>query len=99
MIALLLMVLSFALNAFRIALLVRIVADIVKSLNPSWRPRGALLVALELVFTITDPLLKFIRRFIKPSRVGSMGVDFTPGVALLVVFFAQYLLGLARVSV
>lgn len=99
MIALLLMVLSFALNAFRIALLVRIVADIVKSLNPSWRPSGALLVALELVFTITDPLLKFIRRFIKPSRVGSMGVDFTPGVALLVVFFAQYLLGLARVSV
>lgn len=95
MTGLLLMVMGFALNAFRIALLVRIVADIVKSLHPSWRPRGLVLVILELVFTVTDPLLKFIRRFIKPSRMGAMGVDFTPGIALLVVFFAQFLLNQA----
>jgi YggT family protein len=92
MIGLLLMILGFALNAFRLALLVRIVADIVKSLNPGWRPKGPVLVILELVFTVTDPLLNFIRRFIRPSRMGAVGVDFTPGIALLVVFFAQFLL-------
>jgi YggT family protein len=96
MLQLVLLILGYALQAFRIALLVRIIADIVKGLNPGWRPRGALLVILELVFTVTDPLINFIRRFIKPTRMGAVGLDFTPGVALIVVFFAQYLLGLAR---
>ena len=96
MFAFLLMILGYALNAFRIALLIRIVADIVKSLNPRWRPKGALLVFLELVFTVTDPLLNFIRKFVRPSRMGAVGIDFTPGLALLAVFFAQFLLGLAR---
>ena len=96
MFAFLLSLLGFALNVFRIALLVRIVADIVKSLNPSWRPKGVLLVVLELIFTVTDPLLNFIRKFVKPSRMGAVGIDFTPGLALLAVFFAQFLLGLAR---
>ena len=92
----LLLILGYALNAFRIALLVRIFADIVRGINPGWRPRGILLVILELVFTVTDPLINFIKRFIKPTRVGAIGLDFTPGIALIVVFFAQYLLGLAR---
>lgn len=96
MFQLLLLILGYALNAFRIALLVRIVADIVRGLNPGWRPKGILLVILELVFTVTDPLINFIKRFIKPTRVGAIGLEFTPGIALIVVFFAQYLLGLAR---
>ena len=54
MFQLLLLILGYALNAFRIALLVRIVADIVRGLNPGWRPKGILLVILELVFTVTD---------------------------------------------
>jgi YggT family protein len=90
------MILAFALNAYRIALLARIVVDIIRSLNPSWRPRGIVLVLLELVYTVTDPLLNFIRRFIKPSRMGAIGIDLTPGVALLAVFFAQSLLDSAR---
>jgi YggT family protein len=52
-------------------------------------------VILELVFTVTDPLINFIKRFIKPTRVGAIGLDFTPGIALIVVFFAQFLLNQA----
>ncbi|MEY4348918.1 MAG: hypothetical protein RL719_215 [Actinomycetota bacterium] len=96
MLQLVLLILGYALQAFRIALVVRIIADIIKGFNPGWRPRGALLVILELVFTVTDPLINFVRRFIKPTRVGAVGFDFTHGVALVLVFFAQYLLGLAR---
>jgi YggT family protein len=40
-----------------------------------FRPTGALLVIFEIVFTITDPPMRFLRRFIPPLRLGGVAID------------------------
>ncbi len=73
-------------------LIARFVVDLVLSVNPTWRPRGLVLVATEIVMTLTDPPLKLVRRFIKPVRVGSISLDFGWTLLLLIVSLLQNLL-------
>jgi len=40
-----------------------------------FRPTGALLVVFEIVFTITAPPMRFLRRFIPPLRLGGVAID------------------------
>ncbi len=40
-----------------------------------FRPTGVLLVLFEVVFTITDPPMRFLRRFIPPLRLGGIALD------------------------
>jgi YggT family protein len=39
----------------------------------------------ETTYTITDPPLKFLRRFIKPIRLGSVALDLSFMILFLVV--------------
>jgi YggT family protein len=34
-------------------------------------------MAAEVVYTVTDPPLKFIRRFVRPVRLGGVAIDFS----------------------
>jgi len=43
------------------------------------------LVLAETTYTITDPPLKFLRRFIKPIRLGSVALDLSFMILFLVV--------------
>lgn len=65
----------YALQAYFYVLLGRFVIELVRSVNPAWRPKGPVLVLVEIVMTITDPPLKFLRRFVKPVRVGPIAFD------------------------
>lgn len=65
----------YALQAYFYVLLGRFVIELVRSVNPAWRPKGLMLVVVEIVMTITDPPLKFLRRFVKPVRVGPIAFD------------------------
>lgn len=73
-------------------LIARFVVDLVLSTNPMWRPKGPLLIPVEIVMTVTDPPLKFVRRFIKPIRVGSIALDFGWTLTLLATTFLTNLL-------
>jgi YggT family protein len=68
-------VLRFALFMFFVVLLGRLVLDWVQAFARDWRPRGVLLVLAEVVYTITDPPLKALRRLIPPLTIGSMRLD------------------------
>lgn len=68
---------------------IRLIVDMVRNANPVWRPKGLVLVAAELSMTITDPPLKFVRRFIRPIKIGALNFDLAWIVILLVVIFAQ----------
>lgn len=82
----------WALQLYFYLLIARFVVDLVLSVNPTWRPRGLVLVATEIVMTLTDPPLKLVRRFIKPVRVGSISLDFGWTLLLLIVSLLQNLL-------
>lgn len=81
--------LLWALQIYFWILIARFVVDLVLSTNPVWRPKGLLLVAVEVVMTVTDPPLKFVRKFIKPIRFGSIALDFGWTLTLLAVTFLQ----------
>jgi len=75
-------VLLFALNVFFGALICRLVLDWIQVLAREWRPRGPVLVFSEVVYSATDPPLKFLRRLIPPLSLGGFRLD----LAFLVLF-------------
>ncbi|NBU22491.1 MAG: YggT family protein [Actinobacteria bacterium] len=87
--------LAFALQlyfyALFYALLARFIVDLVMGINRSWRPPGILLPILDFVFTITDPPLKFVRRFIPPVRMGPIALDLAFTIVLIAVLFLRSL--------
>ena len=87
------LVIYWLLQVYFVVLIGRFVADLVLSINRDWRPRGAMLVVVESVFTVTDPPLKLVRRIIPPLRVGAIQLDFGWTLVLMAVLFAQ---GLVR---
>ena len=79
-------ILNGVLLLYVLVLLTRMVLDFVPLLNREWRPRGAGLVAAEAVFTVTDPPIRFFRRFIRPVRIGPIAIDFAFTIVLLLCF-------------
>lgn len=84
--AVLLYVVYYVLFFFWLLLIGRIVIELVRSFARQWVPVGASAVALELMFSATDPPLKVLRRVIPVVRIGGVGLDLSIMVLLLVVF-------------
>ena len=60
---------------FSIMLLGRFVIDWVMVLSRTFRPTGPLVVVFEIIYTVTDPPLRLLRRVIPPLRVGGFALD------------------------
>ena len=71
-----------ALVAFYV-LWARIILDFVRQLRHDWRPTGFWLLVSVWLLRVTDPPLRFTRRFVKPVRIGG---------AMLVLLLALLLL-------
>ena len=84
--------LLWALQIYFWLLIARFIVDLVLSSNPVWRPKGIILVLVEITMTATDPPLKFVRKFIKPVRFGALALDFGWTLTLLAVTMLQNLL-------
>jgi YggT family protein len=85
-------ILALAAQLYFLLLLARLVLDLVRVFARSWRPQGAVLVAAEIVYTVTDPPLRLARRYIPPVRLGGVGLDVAFAVVLLAVQLAATLL-------
>ena len=84
---------ALALFIYWVILILRIAFDFVQIFARNWEPRGVLLVIAEIIYTITDPPLKLLRRFIPPVRIGSVRFD----LAFLILFIGlQVLIQIAR---
>ncbi len=53
----------------------RLILDWVQVFSRDWQPKGILLVIAEAIYTVTDPPLRFLRRFIPPLRLGQVSLD------------------------
>jgi YggT family protein len=78
------------LSFFLILMLIRLVVDWVQVFARSWTPRGPVLFVLEIVYTITDPPIMFVRRFVPPLRLGAVSLD--TSFLIVVVYLLQRLL-------
>jgi YggT family protein len=82
-------VLSLVLQLFFYALICRLILDWIQVLAREWRPRGAILLFAEAIYTVTDPPLKFLRRLIPPLSLGSVRLDMAFLVLILAVGFLR----------
>ncbi len=69
------LIISWALSIFLMVLFARMILSWVPVLVRDWQPRGPMLVAAEIVYSITDPPLRALRRVLRPVRVGNMMLD------------------------
>ncbi|GAA1475859.1 YggT family protein [Nocardioides aestuarii] len=76
------------LTAFIALLWIRFIIDWVQVFARSWSPRGVLLVLLEVVYSITDPPIKALRRVVPPLRLGQVALD----LSFIIVLIAALLL-------
>jgi YggT family protein len=60
---------------FFLALMVRLVFDWVQMFARSWRPRGIALVAATAIYSVTDPPLRLLKRWIPPLPMGGVTLD------------------------
>ncbi len=77
------------LSLFKIALFLRIIIDYVRMFARSWQPNVVVIGLFELVYTITEKPMAFVRRFIPPLRLGGVALDLSFIVLLLAVGFVQ----------
>ncbi|MEU4089391.1 YggT family protein [Streptomyces aureus] len=75
-----------ALMCFLIVLIFRLVMDYVFQFARSWQPGKPMVVVLEATYTVTDPPLKLLRRFIPPLRLGGVALDLSFFVLMIIVF-------------
>lgn len=69
------LVIAWLLNIYLFVLFARMLLSWVPVVAPQWEPRGPLLVVAESIYTVTDPPLNFLRRFIPPLRLGQVALD------------------------
>lgn len=91
-------VVSYVLFFFMLALLARVVIELIKAFARDWRPTGATVVVLEAVLTVTDPPVNFLRRVIPPIPLGAIRLDLSILILLIGVSLLQNLVGALAVG-
>ncbi|WP_277499942.1 MULTISPECIES: YggT family protein [unclassified Nocardioides] len=81
-------VVELVLFVFISMLWIRFVVDWVQVFARSWEPKGVVLVVLEVVYSVTDPPIKALRKVIPPLRLGGVALD----LSFLIVLVASMLL-------
>jgi YggT family protein len=80
--------LGLLLLLYMLVLIIRLVLDWIQVFARSWRPTGVVLILANLVYGLTDPPLRFLRRFIPPLRLGQVQLD----LGFLVLFIGVQIL-------
>ena len=78
-------VLTYVLTIYLVLLIGRMIFGWIQVFARDWHPTGIVLVLAEAIFTVTDPPLKFLRRFIPPLRLGMVALDLSFMVLFIVV--------------
>lgn len=81
-------VIATVLWLYWLVLIGRLVFDFVQIFARSWRPRGPLLILAEIIYSLTDPPLRLLRRVIPPLKLGGIQFD----LAFLVLIIAVQIL-------
>jgi YggT family protein len=91
MVALLLVlsVLSWVLLAFFLMLVARFVLSLIVMFAPQWQPKGPLVLLFEVVYSVTDPFLRPLRRILPPIGAGGIRIDLSMLMLFVLVSLAM----------
>ena len=79
------------LQLYLLIMIGHLVFDYVQMFARSWQPTGFVLLLVETIYSLTDPPLNFFRRFIPPLRIGSVSLDMS---FLVVIILIQIAMGI-----
>ena len=80
------------LDLFKYALFIRLIIDYVRIFARNWRPNSFLIAVFEFIYTVTDPAMKFVGRFVPPLRLGGVSLDLSFIVLLIAIGLAKSLI-------
>lgn len=65
-----------AFQIFFVLMWSRLLFDLATSFIRGFKPRGPLLILAEVAYTVTDPPIRAVRKFVPPLRIGAIAIDF-----------------------
>ncbi|AXK44642.1 YggT family protein [Brachybacterium saurashtrense] len=86
-------ILYLAVLIYLLLLLARLVLEWIQSYARDFRPSGPVLVLFEVVYTLTDPPVKGLRRLIPPLRLGAVSLDLSLMILLILGWILLRVLG------
>lgn len=86
---LVLVVVYWALWVFFLVLIARFVLSLIMMFAPQWHPKGPLLLLFEAVYSVTDPLLRPLRRILPPIGAGGIRIDLSMLMLFVLVSLAM----------
>jgi len=85
-IAISLQVLYLVLYVFFLVLIIRFIMGYVLTFGRRWQPGRGAAASMEIVWSVTDPPLKALRRVIPPLRLGTVSLDLSSLVLLVILY-------------
>jgi YggT family protein len=68
-------IIDWVLWVFLLLLFARMILSWVPVLVRDWEPRGPMLVVAEIIYSVTDPPLRMLRKVLRPVRIGNIMLD------------------------
>lgn len=75
----------YVLWLYLVLLIGRLIIDMLQTYSRTWSPTGILARLAEIIFTVTDPPLRLLRRYLRPVRLGSVALDLSYTLLFLVI--------------
>jgi YggT family protein len=83
-------IIDWVLWIFLLVLFARMILSWVPVLVRDWEPHGPMLVVAEIIYSVTDPPLRLLRKVLRPVRVGTMMLDLAfIGLTILVLILSR----------
>jgi YggT family protein len=84
-----LLVVYYVLFVFYLFIIGRLVVEVVRGFARDWRPAGGTAVSLELMYRVTDPPVKLLKKLIPAIRIGNISLDLSMMILLIVVYIVM----------
>jgi YggT family protein len=78
-------VLTYILWLYLLLLSGRLIIVMLQAYSRTWTPTGILARVAEVVYTVTDPPLRFLRRYIPSVRLGNVALDLSYTLLFLLI--------------
>ena len=80
-------------ETYLLILFVRMILDWVLVLSQRWYPRGFMASIIRVIYALTEPPLRWLRRYIPPLPMGRIQLDVSFMVLYAALIIIQVLLG------
>lgn len=74
---------SILIDTYLLVLFIRMILDWAMVLMPRWYPRGVVASLIRVIYALTEPPLRWLRRYIPPLPMGRIQLD----VSFMVLYF------------